>query len=159
MKKYITALASTFIICAAHAQTPITKNTTPEAPSAASMAKADAKRDMRNEQHINDLHAKLKITAEQEKLWDSVVKTMRDNAKEIDKVIDKREATIATATAIDDLKAYAEIAQVHADSIKKLSDAFAPLYKAMPDTQKKLADEVFMQRIQEGKFKNAVKKS
>jgi protein CpxP len=76
---------------------------------------------------------------------------MRDNAKDLDAAIDKREANIGAATAIDDLNAYADIAQAHADAVKKLSAAFSPLYAAMSDDQKKVADEVFAQRAHDGK--------
>jgi protein CpxP len=97
------------------------------------------------------LHAKLKITPAAESQWAAVVQTMRDNANELDKVIDKREAIANNATAIDDLNAYGEIAQAHADGVKKLSTAFAPLYASMSDDQKKVADEVFAHRAHEGK--------
>jgi len=41
--------------------------------------------------------------------------TMRENAKDLDQAIDKRAANKATASAVDDLNAYADIAQVHAN--------------------------------------------
>jgi len=143
MKKYLLALASTALITSAYAQAPAANTSTAMTQTA---EKSDAKRDAMNEKHIKDLHAKLKITANEEALWKTVADTMRANTVEIDKVVDKRESSIANATAIDDLNAYAEIAQAHADSVKKLSQALAPLYAAMPDAQKKAADEIFTQR-------------
>jgi hypothetical protein len=148
MKIIATLALTSCLVGAAHAQTPST-------PAAAKM---DAKRDMRIEQHIKDLHAKLKITAAEETLWTTVAKTMRDSAVELDSVLDKREATIGTASAIDDLNAYADIAQAHADSVKNLSKAFGPLYAAMPDDQKKLADEVFIQRGHQDKKMSKLEK-
>jgi hypothetical protein len=148
MKKLAVAIVSTLLIGGAYAQTPAA--TTPNAMSNTSATppadKSDAKRDAKNEKHIKDLHAKLKITAGQEALWTPVAQTMRDNIAEIDKAVDKREAAISTATAIDDLNAYANVAQAHADSVKKLAAVFGPLYAAMPDAQKKIADDVFIQR-------------
>ena len=168
MKKMMTALVSTLIFSGAFAQTPAATATgTMPAVSAmsksvsatpAAKAKSDAKRDAANEKHITDLHAKLKITTEQETLWDNVAKTMRESAGDMDKAIDIRESSIAISTAVDDLNAYAAIAQVHADSVKKLSTAFGPLYAAMPDAQKKLADDVFTQREHAGKRKHAASK-
>ncbi len=143
MKKYLIALASTVLITSAYAQAPVA-DTSAAVTKAAD--KSDAKREAVNEKHIKDLHAKLKITAGEESLWAPVAATMRANAVDIDKVVDKRAAIIATATAVDDLNAYADIAQAHADSVKKLSQVFAPLYAAMPDAQKKIADEEFTQR-------------
>jgi periplasmic protein CpxP/Spy len=135
MKTMIAVLASVFLISSAFAQS--------MAPSASA---GDAKRDMKLEMHIKDLHAKLKITPAEETQWAAVAQTMRDSAKELDDAIDKREATINTATAIDNLNAYGDIAQAHTDSVKKLSAAFAPLYASMPDDQKMIADEVFASR-------------
>ena len=48
-------------------------------------------------------------------------------------------------TAIDDLKSYSEIADAHADGLKKFIPAFEPLYAGMSDAQKKSADTLFRQ--------------
>jgi hypothetical protein len=143
MKKIAVVLASTILIGAAYAQ-PAATPTSSSAQSA--MMKADAKRDMGVEKHITELHAKLKITAAEETQWAAVAKAMRDSAGELDTAIDKRKSTMGSGTAVDDLNAYGDIAQAHADSVRKLSTAFAPLYAAMPDEQKMLADEVFTRR-------------
>jgi len=118
--------------------------------SGSPMANSDAKRDAAVEKHINELHATLKVTSAQETKWNEVASTMRENAKDLDHAIDKRAAKAATATAIDDLNAYAEIAQAHANGVKKLSSAFSGLYSAMSDEQKKTADEVFSHHGHDG---------
>ena len=153
MKKLAIALASTLLITSAYAKSPVPASASASASTKASVAESNAdpmrpnsKRDANNEKHIKDLHDKLKITAAEETLWSTVAQTMRDNVTEIDKAVDKRESLIGTASAIDDLNAYANVAQAHADSVKKLALVFAPLYAAMSDAQKKLADEVFLQR-------------
>ena len=46
-------------------------------------------------------------------------------------------------TAVDDLKSYGEIADAHANGIKKLTPVFADLYASMSDAQKKEADTLF----------------
>jgi hypothetical protein len=146
MKTIVLAIASTFLVCAAYAE-PATQpagasaNATP-----AAMAKADMKRDMRVEQQIKDLHAKLKISPAEETQWAVVAKTMRDSAKDLDTVIDKRKSSHESATAVDDLNAYGDVAQAHADAVKKLASAFSPLYASMADDQKKTADDVFAHR-------------
>lgn len=147
-------LASTFVFGAAVAQTPA-QSASPHASANASgsaMATSDAKRDSAVETHIKDLHATLKITPAEESQWNEVAATMRDNAKALDRAIDKRAESAASVTAIDDLKAYAEIAQVHANGVKKLESAFSALYAAMSDDQKKEADEVFSHRREAGKI-------
>lgn len=146
MKTVIAVLASTFLVSFAFAAPPTQLAATSANASPAAMAKGDAKRDMKVEEQIKNLHAKLKITPAEETQWATVATTMRDNAKELDTTIDKRESTRDGATAVDDLNAYGAIAQAHADSVKKLSAAFAPLYASMGDDQKKLADEVFAHR-------------
>jgi protein CpxP len=145
MKTIVAAIiASTFLIGGAFAQ--------PPAASSVAMARsADAKHSTEIEKHIKDLHARLKITPAEESQWDTVAQTMRDNASELDSAIEKRASIANNATAIDDLNAYGDIVQAHANAIKKLSEAFSSLYSAMPDEQKKLADNVFAQRAHEGK--------
>lgn len=145
MKTFVTIVASTFLVGAAYAD-PVTQPAASANATPAALAKADAKRDLKVEQQIKDLHAKLKITPAEETQWAAVAKSMRENAKDLDTVIDKRASSRSTATAVDDLNAYGEIAQSHADAVKKLSSAFAPLYAAMPDDQKKTADDIFAHR-------------
>ena len=47
-------------------------------------------------------------------------------------------------SAVDDLKTYQQFAEAHVDGLKNLTSAFSTLYNAMPDAQKKVADQVFM---------------
>jgi periplasmic protein CpxP/Spy len=154
MKVIAAVLVSTFVFGSAIAQTSDPSSPSPRASAATSdstTANSDAKRDAAAEKHIGQLHTTLKITPAQEAQWNEVAATMRDNAKEMDRAIDKRAASAASATAVDDLKAYADIAQTHANGVKKLAAAFSGLYSAMSDEQKKAADEAFNHRGHEGK--------
>lgn len=149
MKTMVSLLAaSTLLFGGAYAlaATPSSVN-----ESSVAMAKSESNRSMDVEKHIKDLHAKLKITPAEQSQWDAVAQAMRDNAAALDGAISKRDGIAEHGTAMDDLKAYGDIVQVHADSIKKLSAVFASLYDAMPAEQKKVADEVFAQRPHEGK--------
>jgi hypothetical protein len=137
MKVIAAVILSTFAFGSAIAQT---------AAQSSAMATADTKRDAAVEKHIKDLHATLKITSAEETQWGDVAATMRENAKDLDQAIDKRAANKATASAVDDLNAYADIAQAHANGVKKLAGAFSGLYAVMSDDQKKVADEVFNHR-------------
>jgi periplasmic protein CpxP/Spy len=153
MKLIVPVLVSAFVFGGAVAQTP-DQSASPQASADASrsaMMKGDAKRDGAVERHITDMHAKLKITAAEESQWKEVAETMRENAKDMDKAIDKRDLSLAGATAIDDLNAYADIAQAHAKGVKKLASAFSELYSKMTPDQKKEADEIFSHRNHEGK--------
>jgi hypothetical protein len=158
MKTIVAALTSAFLVSGAYAQSP--SSPPGEAPSSgastAAMAKSDAKRDdMAVESHIKDLHAQLQITPAEETQWAAVAKAMRESAAETDKAIDKREALVNSANAVDNLNAYGDIAQAHADGVKRLAAAFGPLYASMSDDQKKVADAVFAHRAHEGHKKVA----
>jgi hypothetical protein len=131
-------LTSTFLVGGVYAQSPASPTT--DASTHATM-KSPADRNAEVEKHIADLHAKLNITPAEQSQWDAVAATMRDNANELDQAIDKREAH---ATAIEDLTAYGDVVQAHADGIKKLAKAFSSLYASMSDDQKKVADGVFV---------------
>jgi protein CpxP len=95
------------------------------------------------EARIKDLHAKLAITPAQEELWNNVAQAMRDNGKTMEALIKARSEKAGTMTAVDDLKSYGEIADAHADGIKKFIPVFEPLYASMSDAQKKDADKLF----------------
>ena len=134
-------LASAFIAAGAYAQSPTSAARATDSPTGATRPDAGHNRDV--QQRIADLHAKLAITLSEESLWSAVAQTMRDNAGQLDAAIDKREN--ADTTAVEDLNAYGNVVQAHADGIKKLSAVFSPLYTSMTDQQKKVADEVFAQ--------------
>ncbi len=110
----------------------------------------------RTEARIKDLHARLKITAAQEELWNKVTQVMRADAKTMDELNQARFEKAKTLTAIEDLKSYSEIAQAHADELKNFIPVFEELYAGMSDDQKKDADTLFrhgMQRRSRGRSK------
>ena len=96
-----------------------------------------------SEARITDLHAKLRITPAQEDLWSSVTQVMRANAQAMEPLRKARSEKAPTMTAVEDFTSYAEIADVHADGIKKFVPVFAALYDSMSDAQKKNADTMF----------------
>jgi protein CpxP len=96
------------------------------------------------EQRITDLHASLKITPAEETQWNGVAQAMRENAAAMDKLIaTNRTSPPQNMSAVQDLQTYQQVAQAHVDGLKNLTAAFSTLYNAMPDDQKKVADEVF----------------
>jgi hypothetical protein len=149
MKAVVALLASTFLVGSAYAQSNVAAEAA--APSLATTTSAttpgSAKSDVNVERHIKDLRARLKITSAEESQWDAVARTMRESASELDAAIAKRRAIMKTATAVEDLNAYEAVARSHADGVKRLSEAFAPLYGAMSVDQKKVADDVFAERV------------
>jgi hypothetical protein len=97
----------------------------------------------RTEQRIAGMHGKLMITAAQEELWTKVAVVMTDNAKAMDTLTQARMDHAKAMTAVDDLKSYGEIADAHAEGIRKLTPVFATLYASMSDPQKAEADTLF----------------
>jgi hypothetical protein len=114
-----------------------------QTPAATTEAKAEAKADT-VEQRITGLHDKLQITTAEEANWTAVAQAMRDNSESMMKLVaEKKAQSSATMTALDDMMNYQAFAQAHVDGLKKLNVAFKTLYDAMPDAQKKVADETF----------------
>jgi protein CpxP len=96
----------------------------------------------RVERHIAELRRRLKVTPAQKTQWDAFAQVMRDNAARMDKAFEARSAN-PNMNALDDLKAYAAIAQTHAEDMQRLLPAFEALYGAMTPDQQKVADTVF----------------
>ncbi|VBV74847.1 2-polyprenylphenol 6-hydroxylase [Burkholderia pseudomallei] len=140
MKKISLTFAAALALAAtlAHAQTGAS------APAAAASAPAAAARhEARVEERITYLHNQLRITPEQESQWKTFADTMRDNGATMARLYRERMEN-KTASALDDMKQYAELTQANADGAKKLADAFTPLYASFPAEQKALADSTFL---------------
>jgi len=101
----------------------------------------------RIEARIKELHAQLHITPAQENLWQNVTQVMRDNAQRIDALTKARAEHAQTMTAVDDVHAYSDIAEAHAEGVKKFLPAFEALYASMSDAQKQHTDAFFRHRL------------
>ena len=96
------------------------------------------------EQRITTLHTALKITPDQEPLWNAVAQAMRENATAMDNIVAQARTTPPqNMTAVEDLKMYQKFAQAHIDGLKNLIVSFEKLYAAMPDAQRKITDDAF----------------
>ncbi len=96
------------------------------------------------DQRIAKLHKALEITPDEETSWTGVATAMRDSAATMQKLAADNAAEPAQSqTAVDDLKTYERFAHAHVDGLANLTNAFEQLYAAMPDAQKKVADQVF----------------
>jgi periplasmic protein CpxP/Spy len=114
------------------------------APQKLAAAEGTATKGETVEQRITDLHAALKISPEQEKQWNAVAQSMRENAANMDKLVASHRTTPPqNMSAVEDLKTYQQFAQAHVDGLKNLIVSFTTLYDAMPAPQKKIADSVF----------------
>jgi zinc resistance-associated protein len=89
---------------------------------------------------IAALHAGLKLTPDQEKLWPPVEAAMRDMVKMRQQ---RREAMRDRPSFRDDapaaLRAMADAASARGDALRKLADATQPLYASLDEGQKRRA--------------------
>jgi periplasmic protein CpxP/Spy len=136
--KYLIILAIAAFAALLYPSAPGLATAEPGVATAGTASKAD-----RVEARIKELHTRLKITPAQEELWNNVTQVMRDNGKTMEALIKARSEKVRAMTAVDDLKSYGEIAEAHADGLKKFIPIFEPLYASMSDAQKKNADTLF----------------
>jgi len=102
----------------------------------------------RVENRINELHAQLRITPAEQQQWDQFAQAMRENAREMDQVLLQRSQQFQSMNALQSMQSYERIAAAHAQHVQKLIPAFENLYNAMPDQQKRLADQVFRENAE-----------
>ena len=102
----------------------------------------------RVEQRIKELHAQLRITADERPQWDQFAQVMRENARDMDQAWLQRAGRYQSMNAVQNMQSYEQIAEEHAQHVQKLVPAFQNLYNAMPDQQKQLADQVFRAKFE-----------
>ena len=85
---------------------------------------------------IAALHAGLKLTAEQEKLWPPVEAALRDLAKQRSERFAARANAEGPKDPIERLNLRADVMGQRATGLKKLADAAGPLYKSLDESQK-----------------------
>jgi protein CpxP len=132
----------------AQTETPPPGAGTPAAPPAHTAPAAHARPapltlEAQVNQRIALMHARLKITPEQQPAWDAFAQSMRDNTTAIEQAYKDRRASVATMSAPDNMKDFAQIEQRRADGIQKMAASFQTLYDGMSDQQKQLADTMF----------------
>ena len=82
---------------------------------------------------IAALHAGLKLTAEQEKLWPPVESALRDLAKQRSERFAARANADGPEDPIERLNLRADVMGQRATGLKKLADAAGPLYKSLDE--------------------------
>jgi Skp family chaperone for outer membrane proteins len=99
------------------------------------------------ETHIKQLHTQLKITQAEDSDWNKFADVMRGNASDMQAAMQEREQQYPQMNALQNMESYQKLAETHAEHLQKLVSAFETLYNALPDPQKKVADQVFKARI------------
>ena len=131
---------------AAFAQAPQTALARPSAP--ASVTASAQKRNAMVEQRISHLRTEIKITPDEQKSFDDFANVMRQNAAEMDGATGKGAALPASASAVDRMTAYSNVAQTHAQNMQQLTTAFTTFYNTLTPQQKKVVDTSFAEQSQ-----------
>jgi len=101
---------------------------------------------------ISELHKKLQITAAQEAQFKAYADVMRSNAAAMQVLFQER-APSTGPSAVDNadnrLHWYAKLTAAHAEAVGKLVPVFDTLYQSLSDQQKKIADGLFRQQLQQ----------
>ncbi len=99
--------------------------------------------EQRVEEHIKELRAQLQITPAEQPQWEQFANVMRENARGMDQQFTQRMQQYPTMNALQNMRSYEQIAQIHAQGLQKLFPAFENLYNSMPQQQQQLTDQVF----------------
>jgi periplasmic protein CpxP/Spy len=91
---------------------------------------------------IKYLHDRLRITPEQGPLWDTVARTIRDNARDIVPLLRERFRATTSGSALDVLHSYEALGEAQLDSLEKFIAAFGALCANLSEGQKKIADAI-----------------
>jgi hypothetical protein len=95
------------------------------------------------ETQIKQLQGSLKVTKEQEELWNNLTQVMRENAKEMDALSKDRAENTKDMNAVEHLKFHSQITETHLNQQKKLIPTFEAFYTSLSDEQMKIADTIF----------------
>ena len=85
---------------------------------------------------IAAMHAGLRLTPDQEKLWPAVESAVRDMSKSMSDLYDKRRAAGQPKDPIDGMRRMADAQIARGEAMKKVADAAAPLYATLSAEQK-----------------------
>ena len=129
---------------------PMSATSMPASSSSAAAAKRAAWRANRAqrrsdmvEQRLTTMHDQLQITDAQSSQWNAYAQTVRDNADKTQQAFKDRSGKLSTMHADEAMQSYADLAQMHADNMKKLASATSDLYAALSPEQKANADTLF----------------
>jgi hypothetical protein len=96
------------------------------------------------EGRIASLKTELKITDAQTAQWNRFADALRATAKSMNGMFEQMMQTGAAATLPARLDRHEKMMSAHLNSLKTLKDAAEPLYAALSDDQKKIADRLMV---------------
>ena len=90
------------------------------------------------------LKTELRISEAQVPLWNAVADTIRTNAKGMGAMSEGTMGSTQASTLPDKLALREKMMTAHLEALRKFEEAVDPLYAALSDEQKKMADELLM---------------
>lgn len=108
-----------------------------EAPTPAAQVRAGTDR------HLAMMQARLKITPAQLPLWEAFSTVSRDNAAEMHQRFEQRRTGLERFDASQNMADFAQISELHARQLARLSASFHALYVTLPVEQQREADVYF----------------
>ncbi len=93
--------------------------------------------------HLAQMRGRLKITPAQVPQWDVFATVSRENAEEMHERFERRRTGLARFDAAQNMADFAQISELHARQLVRLSAAFQALYATMPADQQREADAYF----------------
>ena len=97
----------------------------------------------RVDQRAAQMRRRLQITPDQEPAWRAFAQVMHDNAASADQAYRQHAARIASMSAVENLRLFAQIEQTRAQGLQAMLTSFESLYGVLSDEQKKTADAIF----------------
>ncbi len=140
-RPYPALVAASLVLSAAPA--PAGAQPAPATAASASQAGVARGEGARIEGHIAHLHASLRITPAQERLWQGFAAALRENVARMDAAYAGRQRDHATADAVRDLQAFGAIEDANARNVQLLLPPFRALYDSFSPEQKRTADATF----------------
>lgn len=93
--------------------------------------------------HLAAMRGRLKVTPAQQPQWDVFATVSRENAEEMHERFERRRTGLPRFDAAQNMGDFAQIAELHARQLIRLSAAFQALYAIMPADQQREADGYF----------------
>ena len=93
--------------------------------------------------HLAAMRGRLKITPAQVPQWDVFATVSRENAEEMHERFDRRRAGLARFDAAQNMADFAQISELHARQLVRLSASFQALYATMSADQQRETDAYF----------------
>ncbi|MBC7433024.1 MAG: Spy/CpxP family protein refolding chaperone [Rubritepida sp.] len=93
--------------------------------------------------HLAQMRGRFKVTPAQVPQWDVFATVSRENTEEMHERFERRRAGLARFDAAQNMADFAQISELHARQLVRLSAAFQALYALMPADQQREADAYF----------------